>query len=387
MQRRTLAASAAAVAAVASLVALPPTSSFATTRCAPNPTLTSTGTKALPNGVSMHTWTTTGKTMSRRPAKVQVTAVTAHLGRHVGLTSALKSVTSAHTTHLFASVPNAIATVNGDFFDYDYSYSNEIPYSAEVRNSSILKATAARTRVVGLGTDGRMRAGNLGITGTVTAGTLSVPLDAVNTPDTFGMSLYNTMWGPAYRSRGYAEVTVKNGKVVSTAKSRSGAIPSGAQVLAASRGSKAQSFLARLKVGSPVKWRFTQATDQSVKFAQAIGRGTIILQNRKNVAICDTGTSQESRSRTAIGWKDGGSTVIFLTINAAAGTSLYDGGLTYSQAAAALADAGATDGVLVDGGGSTTLEARTRLNGTPARYDQRASWERPVPNGLTILAR
>lgn len=44
-------------------------------------------------------------------------------------------------------------------------------------------------------------------------------------------------------------------------------------------------------------------------------------------------------------------------------------------------------GSLVDGGGSTTMEVRRRMRLCPIRFDQRTSFERPVPNSYALFLR
>jgi hypothetical protein len=116
-----------------------------------------------------------------------------------------------------------------------------------------------------------------------------------------------------------------------------------------------------------------------------------VLAGGTNVADCTHAGPRTFRSRTGVGWSDGGATVTLLTVHAGRNRHRFPKvGLTHHQAAAALAHAGATDGVLVNGGASTTMEVRTRLPGRPRRVDAvlpRYYSERPVPNGLAIVLR
>lgn len=377
----------AAAGTLAGLTLAPaPAAVAVTVGCAAPAKLTPALTKTLPGGVSLRTWTAVGNSHYLGRTPVKVAAVTAHLGPHLALRAAATGVTAPHTVHRFASEPGVIAAVNGDFFSFTDSFSNVVPYSAVVKDGAVWKATASTAKVVGVGTDGKMHAGQLYVTGKVTAGKASFPLSAINANKYPGLTVFTSHWGPAALNRNSVQVQVRAGKVVSTKTVRAG-VPAGVTIFSAPRGSSAAAYLAKVKIGTRMSWTNAQTTGHEYSYQQAIGRGSAVLRNSKVVANCAGWDGRSSRPRTAIGWADGGSTVVFLTVNAGTKAGMDSAGLTYSQAAEALKAAGATHGVLVDGGGSTTLEARTRLTAAPARYDSSFSYERPVPNGFQLIAR
>lgn len=379
---KRLAALASILTAVSSLTALAtatvPVADAAVRRCAPVPTFTPQGSpKALPGGLTMRTWTAPGRTYLGDRARVRVIAVTAHLGPHLAMTPLMSDLTALHPLHLYAERTGVVASVNGDYFAYSPNWETAVPFSDVVVGRAVAKARTTPDPVVGVGTDGTMHAAMMSLTGTVTAGKATFPVAAVNTDGVVGLTLYTSRWGLAERSAGTPEVAVRAGRVI--APRRPGApVPAGITVLSARHSASATAFLRRLRRGARVSWQVSQRTStRNLTFVSALGRGPVVLHQGADVADCTRSDTTVSRPRTGIGWADGGRTVIFLTVTDPYGV---DGGLTHYQAAGALAHAGATDGVLLDGGASTTLEVRTRLDQAPSRYDA-PYLERLIPNG------
>ena len=100
--------------------------------------------------------------------------------------------------------------------------------------------------------------------------------------------------------------------------------------------------------------------------------------------------NQTARPRTALAWDRAG--VLWLVVvtsgHADPADGMRVGGVGVTALARWLADLGATDAVLLDGGGSTimlTRAARAAADSGPIRQDMpQAAWQRPVPVLLTL---
>lgn len=387
----TLAVPAAAVPVAggpaAAVPAAGPVAAAAAARCAPDPTLSAVSSRRLPGGARARIYTAPARTAAGLPTRAQVTAVTARLDRRIALKPTLSKVTVRRTVHAHAAPRRVVAAVNGDYFDYGVRPNTGYPHWPIILGGKPVKMTDRWSPVLGIGTDGKLHADLISLDGTVTAGNQTVAVNALNTRGVGGLSVFTAKWGPALRQTGYREVWVADDKVVALRRKQD-RIPPEVTVLSATLGSKAATFLGRLRLGQEVTVRLEQRADLGgVVYRAALGRGPRVLEGGVNVADCTTVESTATRPRTGIGWRDDGSTVIFMTVNASRVAPLGDAGMTHHQAAAALLAAGATDGVLVDGGGSTTMEVRRRLSLAPVRFDQRRSYERPVPNSYTLVAR
>ena len=389
--RHTLAAALAVVITAVPLTTAAPATSAPTNaaaaRCALDPTLTPVASRRLPGGVKARIYTAPARTAAGRRTRAQVTAVTARLGERVSLRPVLSSVTARRTVHAHASPRGVVAAVNGDYFDYGTRTNTGYPIWPVIRNGRPIKATTHWSPILGIGTDGKLHTTMVTLDGTVTTEDQTFPVQAVNTRGIAGLSVYTSQWGPAHRQSGHKEVWLSRGKVVALRRLKD-QIPAGVTVLSATGDRRAVEFLTGMRRGQQVDVRLEQRPDrEGVVYRDALGRGPRVLVNGVNVADCGTAESDATRPRTGIGWRDGGATVIFLTVNAARNAPLSDAGMTHHQAAAALRAAGATDGVLVDGGGSTTMEVRHRMNRAPVRFDQRPSDGRPVVNGYALFLR
>ncbi|MGD9956308.1 MAG: phosphodiester glycosidase family protein [Candidatus Nanopelagicales bacterium] len=115
----------------------------------------------------------------------------------------------------------------------------------------------------------------------------------------------------------------------------------------------------------------------------SVGRGAVLLRDGRVITDC----SGDDRPRTAIGWDDRGRTWIITAqegdrIDVIGGARM--GGTTNFQMAQWLHQLGATEGVTLDGGGSTDLEVRTSAGLHRADLPDNA-FARLVPNGLIMV--
>ena len=142
-----------------------------------------------------------------------------------------------------------------------------------------------------------------------------------------------------------------------------------------------------LKVGTAVTLSRGYKTTSGMQHLMAVGRGPVILENKKVVITCNP-TEEQIRPRSVIAWNSKGQ-IWFIT--ATSGINMIDngfrvGGSTAHQLAEIAQQLGASDAVRVDGGGSTTMimkykNALQRLD-LPAE-----AWYRPIPVGIAIVPR
>jgi hypothetical protein len=110
-----------------------------------------------------------------------------------------------------------------------------------------------------------------------------------------------------------------------------------------------------------------------------------MLRAGRVVATC-TGSARESRPRTLVAWNADRSRVWLLTVDGrGSGAPVSRYGATYRQIAEVARALGASDAVMLDGGGSTTMALRG-CDGRVRRVDAPPSApQRPVPNGLVLI--
>lgn len=124
------------------------------------------------------------------------------------------------------------------------------------------------------------------------------------------------------------------------------------------------------------------------QFINAAGRGPRLLQNGKYVWVC-ANHSNEARPRSAIGWNQDGQVWL---ITSSRGENADDGGMRMGgsatdQIAHWLQQLGATDAVLLDGGGSTTMEIKHPENGWQ-RFDlPNEAWYRSLANAFALKSK
>jgi exopolysaccharide biosynthesis protein len=85
-----------------------------------------------------------------------------------------------------------------------------------------------------------------------------------------------------------------------------------------------------------------------------------------------------------VGIADGGRRLYLLALDGAPG---YRGGLTVAEVVATMRTLGSVDAFSLDGGGSTTMAARTPGAGAVAALNHPSGGaERPVPNGIGVFS-
>ncbi|CAL9315937.1 hypothetical protein SUDANB25_05475 [Streptomyces sp. SudanB25_2051] len=254
--------------------------------------------------------------------------------------------------------------------------------------------------VLGVDGDGRARLGELALSGEVRTSEGRIGLGGLNqyALPVGSVGLFTRDWGSVSRLRATCgtdtdrgapcstetyEVRVRGGRVVGVADAPgAGAIAAGTQVLVG-REAGAR-WLRGLAVGDQV-WVGHRLVpvggEPDVSFRFAVG-GYPVLREGRPLTGMDAVTSAV---RSAAGVADGGRRLLLLALD---GGQEFRSGLTVVEVAALLRDLGASDGVNLDGGGSSTLVAR--MDGADTvRVLNRPSGgaERPVPNGIGVFVR
>lgn len=148
---------------------------------------------------------------------------------------------------------------------------------------------------------------------------------------------------------------------------------------------EAANTAAKFKAGEIVSVSRSYRANGHSQFTTAAGRGARLVQGGKFVWICGQHKS-DYRPRTAIGWNEDGQ-VWFMTSSRGADANdlgMRQGGSTSDQMGHWLMGLGATEVVLLDGGGSTTMEIKHPETGWQ-RFDlPDTAWYRGLANGFTL---
>ncbi|MGW3767072.1 phosphodiester glycosidase family protein [Actinomadura verrucosospora] len=320
-------------------------------------------------------------------------------------------VAARRTVSAMADAQNAVAGVNGDFFNISETHAGVAPTGSssgpEVDGGRPLKGAVpdgqrfgpslppgtSAEDVIGVGVDRRGHVGRLRLAGSVRSGKTSIALRGLNqyALPVGGVGAFGPEWGDVARQRAVcgtdkvrndpcstdtAEVTVRRGVVTGVSGTvGGGAIPSGTTVLVGRE--KGAGALRRLKPGDRVRvsYRFTGP----VRFRFAVGGFPILRDGRPLDGLSATGPAP----RTAAGVSRDGRHFYLVVVD---GRSERSGGLTVAELASLLDKAGADDAVNLDGGGSSALVARSP--GEPAvtvRNTPSDGSERAVANGIGVF--
>jgi exopolysaccharide biosynthesis protein/3',5'-cyclic AMP phosphodiesterase CpdA len=257
-----------------------------------------------------------------------------------------------------ANKAGAVAAVNGDFFDIDNS---QAPLGVAVQDGNLLKSPqASGWPAVGVGKDGlgRLIDATLDATATVHGVTYKIAtINAANSsPAADSMVAFTSHWGTYTRQIGtggatkVAEALIQDGKVVSvTDGAGSGAIPEGAFVLVGT-GTQADAIKA-FQVDDKAALSYALKDDVAKDMRFALGSNVQLVKDGQALANGDPSNAP----RTAIGFKDGGKTMLLVTAD---GRQTTVPGPTLTQWGQILKGLGAETAMNLDGGGSTTMVAR-----------------------------
>ncbi len=289
------------------------------------------------------------------------------------------AVTAAQRLSEIAGRAGAIAAINGDFFDIN---NTKQPLGIEVQGGQVLKSAPDGWNAAGVGKDRLGQVMQAALVGTVNLPTGRHPLASMNkytVPDG-GIGLYTPLWtatrqGAAFGANRAREVIIRSGKVASVSTQiTTGAIGPDTLVLVGRE--EGADRLAGLKVGDPVTVSYSVNPD--LQFA--VGGLAVMVKENKLEPLDDKKTGP----RSGVGFSADGRRMLLLAVD---GRSEESGGLTLYQFGALMQSLGAANALELDGGGSTTLVARTAPGGGLSVINAPSDGEeRRIPNGVGIFA-
>ena len=156
-------------------------------------------------------------------------------------------------------------------------------------------------------------------------------------------------------------------------------------------GTESADAVRKLKVGDKLKITNTYKIKKDVPLFSAFGNRQNMIINGVVVARCSPAW-EDIRPRNAIGWNENGdvwfaNTTMGVRNSADVFNRFRLGGSSVHQLATWLKEVGATQAVMLDGGGSTTMYRLTET-GSYKRVELPASeWVRVVPQGLGMVQR
>jgi Phosphodiester glycosidase/Calcineurin-like phosphoesterase len=279
----------------------------------------------------------------------------------------------------------AIAGVNGDFFDIN---DTTAPLGVGVEQSGkLLNAPASgHNDTAVIGKDGLGQVAQLFLQGTATDGPTKVELTNLNSPavNSGGIGLYTPEWGDAARTRTVdglptvREVILRDGVVVSSATTPATTpLATGEQALIGREAGA--DALAAFQVGDKVDVQYGLRPDAADVAVGVSGN----YQLAKDGKVPDDVPDADLAPRTAIGFDADGSRMILLTVD---GRATGSRGLSLKEMGQLMISLGADDALNLDGGGSSTMLARTPGKAAPEVVnDPSDGSERLIPNGLGLL--
>lgn len=281
-----------------------------------------------------------------------------------------------------------VAAINADFFDINRTGA---PLGPGIKDGRVVHSPAPGVnRAVGIGPQNAGRVLELYFEGTLTLPSGAHPLAAYNAANVpaQGVGAYTPAWGGADRAatvddaRSVAEVTVRDGKVVSVSDGPgSGPVPDDTVVLVGREAGAG--LLAALEPGDPVGIAYRARTDGGAVPRTAVG-GRELLVVDGAAQNHDGEGNNTAAPRTAVGFSEDGRTMQVVTVD---GRQTDSGGVTLTELGEMMRRAGSYSALNLDGGGSSTFVAREpgsdtlRVENSPSDGS-----ERTVPNGLALTA-
>ncbi|MGR8012036.1 phosphodiester glycosidase family protein [Streptomyces hypolithicus] len=307
---------------------------------------------------------------------------------HSGKVSERRSVSELAAAHDPGDGRRTVAALNADFFDINQTGA---PLGPGLKDGKAVHSPAPGVnRAVGIGPDSAGRILQLYFDGTLTLPSGTRPLasyNAANVQDG-GVGAYTSGWGTADRAltvdgaTSVAEAVVRDGKVVEV-KDRPGAgpVPEDTTVLVGRE--EGAAVLAVLRPGDPVATQYRPRTDGGPLPRTAVGGRELLVVD--GVAQNHEGQSNNTTApRTAVGFSQDGTEMQVITVD---GRQADSGGVTLTELAVMMKQAGSHSALNLDGGGSSTLVAREpgsdalQVENSPSDGS-----ERTVPNGLALTA-
>lgn len=304
-------------------------------------------------GVTVRTWHGTAGGAPLALTAVEVDPSRARLGFSTAAT-----VSTSLPTATLAARAHALAGINAGYFDR--SAGGTSARGVQVRGGHVLTAPRFRTRATGIGTDGRIHTGFVVLDASVTVRTGNavsrLTVGAVNDTAMPGLGLnVRTAYGADLPRRAAWYVLVRNGVVVRSGATDPGRPRGNDLVLLAPPALRNR--LAAVRPGARITFAAKVRTPDGAVLRDAGGSGAAILSGGAISADCGVPAARTSRPRSALAWNRGSGRAWLVTVNSIGSGRAAPGnrGLPYGAMADVLRRIGATDGVLLDGGGSTTL--------------------------------
>ena len=141
----------------------------------------------------------------------------------------------------------------------------------------------------------------------------------------------------------------------------------------------------KFKVGDHITFKAGYRAVAKNTFITAAGRGPRLVEGGKFIWICAQ-HNKDFRPRSAIGWNQDGKVWLVASSRGvdAADLGFRQGGSTADQMGHWLLSLGATDAVLLDGGGSTTMEIKNPDSGWQRLDVPDYAWYRELANGFSL---
>jgi hypothetical protein len=279
----------------------------------------------------------------------------------------------------------AIAGVNGDFFDIN---DTTAPLGVGIDNGHLVNAPAAgHNDTAVIGKNGLGRIAQVFLQGTATDDDATkLDLTNLNSPgvNADGIGLYTPEWGAAPLTRtvdgvpNVREVLLRDGAVVSSTTTP-GTTPLAANELALIGRDTGASALTAFEPGDKVDVQYGPRPD-ALDAAVAISGNVQLAHDGK---VPDDVPDADLAPRTAVGFAENGRRMVLLTVD---GRATGSRGLSLKEMGQLMIGLGADDVLNLDGGGSSTMLARSPGEAAPEVVnDPSDGGERLVPNGLGLV--
>jgi hypothetical protein len=270
---------------------------------------------------------------------------------------------------------NCLVALNGDFA----AVGSDQPIGGLITGGQLLRTPSDTHHQLSITGDGHLSAGSFDWSGELVPTDLrSLHLDGVNVARPDGkVVLYTPAFGPTTETVGPGTSLVLRAlqpagplrlgqtavvEFVSLVEETAAvAIPADGAVLSASGAAAGalQDVWARVQQGSADSWAFLRL-DTPAGVMESLGGSPILLRDGKRwFADTDDNFTRGRHPRTLVGWSSLGETLLVTVDGRQPDVSV---GMTLAEAADLLLALGATDGINLDGGGSTTFVT----NGTVA---------------------
>lgn len=390
-------AAALALALATAGAAATSTPSAAVTGCRPTGSVLSTTPTAfpLPGGADVRIWDTGH--LADAVLETRVVAVRVPRGTLSPTVLAAPTIDSVRTPgQLAAGVPSAVLVVNGSVFD---PVRLGIPTEHQIVNGRIRKASPTPESTLAVwGTDRRLGVVRSALAGRVVLGTAAFSVAGLNWQSvrTGGLTLYTTTWGRTSHPAGPVSVVVQGGKVVAKRSGSAARLPAatGQTIVTAPLGTLS-TRLAAVRIGTSYTVALresgttifdTEPTAMTAPTAMIMAGGTLVRDGANYVTTC-SGTAEDVRPRTVVGFLDNGDLLVVAMSGRALVNGVRWGGATNHQAADYMVALGARTAIKLDGGTSTTLLVRRTVGGPLLRLDRSGSdYQRATPDSLAFLA-